>query len=200
MSALAEGAEIVRFVLCREFLAKQLSVIGGTWHLAGTGLPAELSLDNLEYNGLRITAWVRDRSMRLLRENEFAKVIKHGVTFHTPVDFSLAGKPVFLTGIELTLQCKRAWLVQTIREDVSRGMYDHIKSVLLIPDKEFWSLEFDNRNWREITPDIEPDRSNAPAGTIQMHMNLFEPLFAAETGAAPLLDELVQRENTETSP
>ena len=122
MSALAEGAETIRFVLNREFLAKQLSVVGGSWHLDGSGLPPSLDLNNLQYDGLNFTAWIRDRSIQLLRKNEFAKVIKHKVTFREPVEFLLSGKPVLLTGFEVTLECKRTWLVQTIREDVSRGM------------------------------------------------------------------------------
>jgi hypothetical protein len=199
MSAMAEGNETVRFVLYREFLAKRLSVTGGTSHVAylpNSDLPTPLEPKDLEYEGLKLTAWMRDHSVDLLREHQFATTIKDQVVFRQPVDFLHLGKLVSVTGITMTLQCKRTWVVQTIKEDVSKGMYDHLKEVLLIPHKELWSLEFDNRNWKEITPEHEPDRSNTPLGTVQLHMDLFQPACPDEKGIAPLLAPLILNEET----
>jgi hypothetical protein len=199
MSALAEGNDLIRFVLYREFIAKRLSVTGDSCQVVHGTLaePTSLDLDRVEYRGLKLKAWMRDRSIQLLRENEFATMIKDLVAFNPSEEFLHFGKPIPINGIEMILECKRAWLVQTVKEDVSKGMYDHIKQVLLIPDKEFWSLEFDNRNWKEITPEIEP-RSDIPAGTIQLHMDLFQPIFGDESDAAPPLDFLISQTKTST--
>ena len=199
MSALAEGNDLVRFVLYREFLAKRLSVTGDSCHVVHGALTEStpLDLDGVEYQGLKLKAWMRDRSIHLLRENELATTIKELVAFNPSEEFLHFGKPIPVIGIEMILECKRAWLVQTVKEDVSKGMYDHIKQVLLIPNKEFWSLEFDNRNWKEITPEIEP-RSEIPPGTFQLHFDLFQPLFGDESGAAPPLAPLILQTKTST--
>lgn len=194
MSALAQGNDTIRFVLNREFQAKRLSVTGGSWQLAGTELPTELNLNDLQYDGLNFTAWIRDRSIKLLRENEFASTITYAASFREPLELLGANSPVLITGITLILSCKRVWVAQIIREDVSRGMYDHLKQHLLIPDQETWSLEFDGRKWREIEPEIEPNYLNVEPGTIQLHMTLFEPLYGNAVGPAPLLDALVKEE------
>jgi hypothetical protein len=68
-----EADEIIRFVRNREFFAKRLSVERYQWKIYGAGeLPKDLKLEELEYDGKPFTAWLRDRSVQLLRENEFA--------------------------------------------------------------------------------------------------------------------------------
>ncbi len=87
VSALVEGNNIVHFVLNREFLAKKLSVERYSWRIFGVGvLPQDLKLEELEYDGKRFAAWLRDRSLQLLRENEFATVITHSILFKQPVE------------------------------------------------------------------------------------------------------------------
>jgi len=113
-----------------------------------------------------------------------------------PVEFVRLGEPMFLRAIELHLECKRFWLVQTIREDVSHGLYDHLKQVLLIPDKEAWSLQFDSRNWREITPADELEPHERSPGTLRLNMVLFNPIFGNVHGPAPSLDEFIDKEET----
>jgi len=113
-----------------------------------------------------------------------------------PVEFVRLGEPMFLRAIELHLECKRFWLVQTIREDVSHGLYDHLKQVLLIPDKEAWSLQFDSRNWREITPADELEPHERSPGTLRLNMVLFNPIFRNVHGPAPSLDEFIDKEET----
>lgn len=198
VSALAEGNDIIRFVRNREFLAKKLSVERYEWKIYGAGeLPHDLKIEELEYDGKRFTAWLRDRSMQLLRENEFATVIHHSVISNQPVEFLRLGEPLLVRGIELHLQCRRYWLVQTIREDVSHGLYDHLKQVVVIPDKEFWSLQFDSRNWQEVVPEDEPE---AREPTVQLNMVLFNPLFADGQAPAPALDEFIDKTETVVEP
>jgi len=139
----------------------------------------------------RFVAWLRDRSNKLLQENEFASVIHQRLIFKQPVEFMRLGESLSLRGIERHLECRRSWWVQTIREDVSHGLYDHLKQEVLIPDKEFWSLQFDSRNWQEITLENEDDVElrEPPPGTLQFHMVLFNLIFDSVHMPAPPLDE-----------
>ena len=105
-----------------------------------------------------------------------------------------------LRGIELNLECRRFWVAQTIRDDVSHGLYDHLKNAVIIPDKEQWSMEFDGRDWHEVTLEGEPEPSEPEPGTIHFGMVLFNPIFASEHGPAPLFDDLIDKELTESQP
>jgi hypothetical protein len=202
VSALAHGNEIVRFVLNREFIAKKLSVDRYAWKIYVAGEhPTILKLEKLEYQGKRFVAWLRDRSVQLLRENEFATIIHHGITFKQPIEFMMFGEPLLLNAIELHLECRRFWLVQTVREDVSHGLYDHLKKTLLIPDKELWTLQFDSRNWQEVVFEDEleavaPLEANAEFAAVKLNMVFFNPIFGEAHGPAPVLDEFIDKSNT----
>jgi hypothetical protein len=92
--------------------------------------------------------------------------------------------------------------VQTIREDVSHGLYDHLKKVLVIPDKEFWSLEFDSRNWQELRLENEDDVEfrDPPPGGVQIRMVIFNLIYKSVHTPAPPLDEFVDIEETIVEP
>lgn len=68
--------------------------------------------------------------------------------------------------------------------------------MVFIPDKEWWSLEFDNTKWEEVALQEEPDRQNAPPGAVQLHMDLFNPIFGNALGPEPPLDQLVSKQET----
>jgi hypothetical protein len=213
MSALAAGNDIIRFVRHREFLAKRLSVERYSWKLYGIDLPLDLKPEELEYDGQKFVAWLRDRSVRLLRENEFATTIHHLSVFKEPASFMRTDTPILIRAVELNLECRRSWRVQTIKEDVSNGLYDHLQDTVIIPDKEFWTLEFDSQKWREVSlpSELEPqdlalgtpselEPQDLASGTIQLNLVGFNPIFHSERGPAPLLDTLVEKEETVVEP
>jgi hypothetical protein len=68
--------------------------------------------------------------------------------------------------------------------------------VVVIPDKEFWSLQFDSRNWQEVVPEDEPEAPELPPGTVELNMVLFNPLFENGQGPAPALDEFIDKTET----
>jgi hypothetical protein len=203
VSALAAGDDIVRFVVNREFFAKKLSVERYSWQIYGTDtIPKDLNIEELEYDSKSFAAWLRDRSKILLQENEFASAIHHRIIFAPPVEFVRFGKSLPLRGIDLHMECRRSWWVQTIREDVSHGLYDHLKQQVMIPDKELWSLEFDGRNWREIIPENEDDLElgEPQPGNIVMRMVLFNLIFKSVHTPAPPLDGFVDTAETIAQP
>jgi hypothetical protein len=93
-------------------------------------------------------------------------------------------------------------VVQTIREDVSHGLYDHLKQVVLIPDKEFWSVQFDGRNWQEVVLEDELQALAPPQATAELPMAvrlsgvLFNPIFGNAQWSAPALDEFIDKTET----
>ena len=201
MSALAAGNETVRFELFRVRIAKRLSVERYRYQVfgpAGQDIPIN-EIPNCELDGLLLGAWLRDKAMNLLRENEFAKTFLYEMSFKDPVEFVLSGRKLVIQAIGLLLECKRSWVAQTVREDVSHGMYDHKTNQLRIPDKEFWSLAFDNKNWQEIVLEAEPELATAP-GTIDIQMVLFNPAFRESRGAEPPLDDLIAEEKIKIDP
>jgi hypothetical protein len=206
VSALVEGDDIIRFVLNREFLAKKLSIERYSWKLYFDGkAPQNIKLEDLEYGGKRFSAWLRDRSIRLLRDNEFAKIIHHLIVFKSPIEFTNRGDNVYVKAIELHTLCRRFWVKQVIREDVSHGLYDHLKKIVLIPDKELWTLQLDGRNWQEVvmedaTMDPIPAEINSHIPTVGLNMVLFNPLFGDGQWLAPALDELIEKEKTVVEP
>jgi hypothetical protein len=159
-------------------------------------LPRGLKLDELEYRDRQFAAWIRDRSVELLWANEFASVIHHGFIFEEEVRFVRRGSSIPLRAVELRLECKRSWLAQTVAEDVPKGLYDHLKQVVLIPDKETWSLEFDTRNWREIRLVEEIEAGEPPPGTMRFDMVLYNPLLRNVQGPAPSLDDFIDKTET----
>jgi Restriction endonuclease len=203
VSALAAGDDIVRFVVNREFFAKKLSVEQYSWTIYGIGIiPKDLKIEELEYDSKNFAAWLRDRSKTLLEKNEFASTIHHRILFKQSVPFVRLGEPLPLRGIDLRMSCRRSWLVQTIKEDVSHGLYDHLKKQVLIPHKEFWFLDFDNSNWQEVALEEGEDIEffEPPLGEIVLKMVIFNLLFKGVHTEAPPLDQFVEIEETIVEP
>jgi Restriction endonuclease len=206
LSALVEGNEIVRFILCREFVAKKLSIENYSWKLYFKGdAPKDLKLEDLEHQGKRFSAWLRDRSIRLLRDNEFAKIIHHLIIFTSSIEFLRSGSPVYIKGFELHLTCRRFWVTQVIREDVSHGLYDHLKQIVIIPNKELWTLQFDGQKWQEVVLEDEasvstPSEVTSDIRMVSLNMVLFNPLFGDAQWPAAALDELILKEETVIEP
>lgn len=196
-SALVHGSDIVRFVLYREFVAKKLSVERCKWRLySDSPNGIEVQLDELlEYDSKKFVAWLRDHSVQLLRDNEFARIIHCSIVFKQPLELTRLGQPYALKAIEFNLERRQYLVTQTIQEDVSHGMYDHIKQQLLIPDREFWIMKFDGRNRQEVEIENEADvLAHPPDGGVKLAMNLYNPIFI-DSGPSPEIDGLVDKAN-----
>jgi len=61
-------------------------------------------------------------------------------------------------------------------------------------------MEFDSRNWHEITLEGEPEACEPEPGAIQFGMVLFNPIFGSEHGPAPSLEDLIDKEVTKSDP
>jgi hypothetical protein len=199
VSALAAGNDTIRFVVNREYFAKKLSVDRYSWTIYGMDtIPSDLKIEELEYDSRNFAAWLRDRSKTLLEKNEFASTIHHRIIFKHPVPFLRCGEPLPLRGIDLRMGCSRSWLVQTIKEDVSQGLYDHLKKEVVIPDKQFWSLDFDSEKWQEVVLEDGEDIEfmEPPVGGITLKMVIYNLLFKSVHTEAPQLNQFVETEDT----
>ncbi len=88
---------------------------------------------------------------------------------------------------------------------MSHGLYDHLKQQVIIPDKEFWSLQFDSRNWQEVVLEDEhellaPPQAAAEMPALRLGLVLFNPIFGNGQGPAPALDEFVAKTETVVEP
>ena len=83
---------------------------------------------------------------------------------------------------------------------MSYGLYDHLKQVVVIPDKEFWSLQFDGRHWQEVVPEDDPEALEPASGTIELKMVLYNPIFGNAEEAAPTLDGFIDKMETVIEP
>jgi len=201
VSALVADNDAIRFTLERERVAKRLSV--ETWRLvlySPSELPEGWRGDELLFDSMPLKNWFSRISADLLRSYEFAETIRHRITFRKPEEFECLGKTILLTGMELVMRCKRSWAVQSVPEDVSRGLYDHLKGTVLIPNNQAWSLEFDNRNWREVTLEKEPDATDMQPGTMDLQLTLLRPIAPDSNSAVPPIGDLIEESQTVVEP
>jgi len=95
--------------------------------------------------------------------------------------------------------CSRKWLSQTVREDVSFGVYNHITRRLIVPNKQFWSMGWiDQEAWHELDIDDEPEQWTKPLepGSFRLNLILFKPIPRMEGEGVPPIDDLIGDRST----
>ena len=132
--------------------------------------------------------------MDLLEKHEGEYQIIELAAFKRVTPFTLEGVPVALRGFRIEMTCSRKWLSQTVREDVSLGVYDHITRRLTVPSKQFWSMGWiDQEAWQEITIDGEPEEWTKPLepGSFRLNLILFDPIEGFKDEETPPIDDLI---------
>ncbi|MEK7400185.1 MAG: restriction endonuclease, partial [Candidatus Poribacteria bacterium] len=205
VSAIASGNQLIRAVIERELVAKKLSV--DSWSV--TLYPAPENEQNcpepwdprtLRYDGLPFVNWLTKLSKDLLRKYEEESKIVEIVALKRYTPFTLEDVPVILRGFRVEMICSRKWLSQTVREDVSLGMYDHIKRRLIVPNKQFWSIGVINEEaWEEMGIDGEPEVWTKPLeeDSFQLNLTLFNPIAGFKNEGIPLIDDLINERRTD---
>ncbi len=205
VSAMAEGNQLVRPVLERELVVKALSVDSWNMTLYPSGgsdckFPKPWDARTLRYEGLPVVNWLKNTSGDLLRKYEAERKIIETAAFKTEIRFTLEETPVLLRGIRVKMKCSRKWLSQTVREDVSLGVYNHITRRLTVPNKEYLSIGWiDQEAWQEMKIDGKPEQWTEPLepGSFRLNLTLLRPIVGIEGEGTPPIDDLIGDQRTD---
>lgn len=190
VSAIVAGNRLIRPVLEREFFSKRLSV--DSWNIilyyseSDRNFPDPWNARTLRFKGLAFVNWLRKLSLDLLEKHEGEPKIIAIAAFKGETPFTLEGVPVTLRGFRVEMTCSRKWLSQTVREDVSLGVYSHITRRLTIPSKQSWSIGWiDPEAWQEIHG--EPPEP----GSFRLDLIRFNPIAGFQDEETPPIDDLI---------
>ena len=79
---------------------------------------------------------------------------------------------------------------QTVREDVTLGVYDHIRKVVTVPDQQGYYLgSIDREAWRPL--DSEPEQQPLTPGSFSINLTLLNPFPPIDAAGQPHLDEII---------
>ena len=205
VSAIAAGNQRVRTVIERELVVKALSV--DTFQMSiypnpesDSNIPDAWDYRTLRYDGLPVANWLAELSRELLRRHEGESKIVEIAAFKRETPFALDGTPIILRGFRVQMCCSRKWLSQTVREDVSLGVYNHITRRLTVPNKQFLSMGWiDQEAWRELDIDDEPEQWTKPLepGSFRLNLILFKPIPRMEEEGVPPIDDLIGDRRTD---
>ena len=194
-SALRAGDSKVRLEIHKRVVAKRLSV--DNIRVVLYPLPTQLSnfpgnwqLDALRYDDLPVRCWLAPISQRLLREHEGASSASFRCTFRPSSDWTYDGSPISVDAMVTTFALSRSWVGQTVREDVTLGLYDHLKRTVAVPAKQGYLLGvFDRDGWE---PETEPPTSEELApNSFEILFTLMNPLLGVLGMSVPQIDEIV---------
>ena len=205
VSAIAAGNRRVRLVMERELVVKELSVDTIQMEIyptpeSDTKIPNTWDYRTLRYDGLPFANWLADLSMALLQRHEGEPRIVEFAAFTTETPFTLDGTPIILRGFRAEMGCSRKWLSQTVRVDLSLGVYNHITRRLTVPSKQARSMGWiDQEAWRELEIDAEPEQWTKPPepGSFQLNFTLLKPIPRIEDEEVPPIDDLIGDRRTD---
>ena len=194
-SALRAGDRRIRGVVQKEFVAKSLSLD----HLSATiyprpnvdaRLPPSWQLAELTFAEAPVQNWVAPLTLALLREEEPNGRWQFTCTFRDADAWAYAGHPVTVGALRFHMEFTRSWVSQIVREDVTLGLFDHLRKRVSIPNKQGYVLgPIDREAWRPYL--TEPDDVPLAPGTFALTLTLLNPLRPANDAPPPALDQLV---------
>ena len=179
-SALRANDQRIRVGVHKELVAKLLSVETLKVVLfprpdVAPQLPDGWTLANLSFNGHPVQNWIADRSRELLREHEPDGWHSLTLCFQPDCEWAYDGHPVSVGAIRLFMKCQRTWTAQTVRADASLGLYDHIRKLVIIPDRQgYWLGWIDQLAWKPI--DFEPEAEVLAPGTFSIGLTMLNPI------------------------
>jgi Restriction endonuclease len=195
VSALIAGNTGIRYQAYRRVFAKRLSV--DQWKLtifptadSARNVPQIWDPRDLRYSDLPVVNWLSKISRAALEEHQTCPKIEMTCAFREATAFVLAGKPVVLAGLKLLMTCSSNWLSRIVREDVTAGLYDHIRSHVVIPNNQAYMVgPFDQSDWEEEAD--EPHDPYGKAGPVRFWLTLFNQIAPVKGFETPNLDELI---------
>src|SRR5262249_23263401 len=153
-------------------------------------MPQNFLPTDVQSHGRPIANWLHTESLELLRECDGSNRIVARYDFRREIPFEVRGVTMPLTGLEVTLECRRSWSAQHIDVAVSQGVYDHVTRKTIIPNNEQYILgPFNRDKWKEI--DAPPPPEDVAPGECSLKMTLLEPVAKVPPGDVPNIAVLI---------
>jgi len=205
ISAIAAGNHIIRPMIERELVAKRLSVESFNLILYPSKecvntFPDLWDYRTLRYQGHPFANWLANLSTKLLQRHEGNSKIVETASFKIETPFSLDDISIVLLGFRAEFSCTRSWLSQTVREDVSLGLYNHITRRLTVPSKQIWTIgKIDQEAWNQIKGDDDPEEWTKPLypGSFRLDLTLLNPVTFIQGEDTPPIDDLIGEHRTD---
>jgi hypothetical protein len=194
-SALKAGDSRIKVMIEKSLVAKRLSVDSMQIILyPPPGQDPEVEhgwqVDQLLCDGLPVTNWISELSCRLIQEHEDAKQITFRCVFRPHPGWSLNSQMLSVAGFEVFFACNKKWVAQTIRVDVTLGLYDYLRRTVVVPPKQtYWMERIDHEAWVEV--DSEWDEKELEPNSFEIYLTLLDPIPPIDDGAAPKIEELI---------
>jgi hypothetical protein len=100
------------------------------------------------------------------------------------------GSPVSVGGLELFFKCNKKWITQTVRVDVTLGLYDCIRRSVTIPDQQGYLMGWiDNEAWVEV--DSGWEEKELQPNSFELYLTLFKHIPPIEGAETPKIEELI---------
>jgi hypothetical protein len=194
-SALKAGDQRIKVMIERPLIAKALSVDSMRIKLyspPGQALEVEhrWQIDQLLCDGLPVINWISELSLGLIKEHEDAKQITFRCVFRPHEGWSLNNQILSVSGCELFFACSKKWVAQTVRVDVTLGLFDYLRRTVMIPHKQtYWMGWIDNEAWIEVDKEWE-EKELAPK-SFELYLTLYNPIHPINDRVAPKIEELI---------
>ena len=194
-SALRAGDRRVHGQVQKELVAKALSLERLSATLfpcpgADAEFPDSWLLPQLTFDDKPVQNWIALLSVRLLREHEPDGKWQFTCTFQNSPAWAYAGKPVSVGALRLHMDCRRSWVAQIVREDVTLGLYDHLRKRVSIPNRQGYILgPIDQEAWKPYV--AEPKEVALDHGSFALKLTLLNPLCPSDDSTPPDLDQEV---------
>jgi hypothetical protein len=95
-----------------------------------------------------------------------------------------------VAGFEVFFACSKKWVAQTIRVDVTLGLYDYLRRTVVIPPQQtYWMGWIDREAWVEV--DSEWEEKELGPNSFELYFTELNSIPPVDDGAAPRIEELI---------
>lgn len=194
-SAMKAKDDVVKIEILRKVVARRLTLTFSTIFIYPfNGHPHEIEkkwkVEDLLFDGLPVIHWVSEKMKLIASEHDAAKELCFLCTFRNEPRWSYHEQPLLVGGLKFHFTCKKDWMIQTVKTDVSLGYYDHLKKRVVVPDKERYALGlFDRDAWEETDQQWE-DMEIEP-NTFGLNITITRSNLPNASGVFPKVDDLI---------
>jgi hypothetical protein len=165
--------------------------------LDGHEIEEKLKVEDLLFDGIPVILWVSETMKRVAWEHDAASKIWFFCTFRNEPRWSYHGQPLMVGGLRFDFTCKKDWVSQTVKTDLSLGYYDHLKKKVILLDKQRYALgPFDRDAWEET--DRQWEDGKIEPNSFRLDMTITQSNLPNAAGMLPKIDELISEQRVDT--